>query len=348
MLVKRITLICLSLAILTPAAGSEQETLRTAEKYFRADRRGDFKALAAKIDKNSVVAPLFAYWGGRLDLRRDDDDAAQEFLATSDSPYLRDEIRRRLLETYANKNNWRAFAGDAAQGGDCAVALAGFTGGEQKASEKTTALLHTLWRAERRFSNPLCTRLYKFGKRAGALTDDDIWRKLRTLAGDKQLSASRRLLRLFPGYISYQKVRKVANRAVRYIRGKHGLGTRAGRELVMIAAMAAVRRKPKTALSRWKKFSPYFSKTENAHVWTVLAEWAARWHREDALSLYKRAGENYENYATDNSRAWHVRAALRGWRLCGNVAGDSSDGKRTARRFGVALLARHLLGAAAA
>jgi len=279
--------------------------LRKADKHFRADKQQRFAAAASGFSRESVYYPLIQYWKGILALRRQDDGEAVAYLAnaTESSPYFRNEMRRQLLEYYAGKNRWTAFARHAAKGGDCARVLLGFVTGDANADE-----LKRLWKNDTRMNNRLCVTAYRQAKRSKVLTDDDIWIKLRELAGGKQLSASRRLLASFPGYVRYRKVRQVVNQAVRYIRGKHSLSTRADRELVMIAAMAAVRRQPKTAIARWQKFSPYFSKTENAHVWTALGEWAARWHRNDALTLYKRGDGGYAN---ENARAWRVRAALR-------------------------------------
>ena len=283
--------------------------LLAAEKHFRGDKRQRFAAATSQFSPDSIYYPLVSYWSSVLDLRRKDEKAAVAYLANSSSPYFRSEMRRQLLEYFAGKNDWTGFARHAAEGGDCARVLLEFVVGKVNADE-----FRNLWKSDSRMNNVLCMHAYRQARRTGLLTEDDIWIKLRTLAGAKQLSASRRLLASFPGYIRYNTVRKVANRAVRYIRGKHGLSNRANRELVMIAAMAAVRRSPKTAITRWQQFSPHFSAEENEHVWTVLGEWAARWHRTDALTLSKRGNGKY---AGEDARAWRVRAALR--------AGDDVD-----------------------
>lgn len=306
---KRILLLLGIVLSLSGHTAPEDDSLLQAEKYYRLDNTKRFRTAAAKIAPDSVYAPLLDYWAAMLDLRRDTPQAAEHFIDHTASPYLGNDLRRRLLEWRLKRKEWEEFSRFAGDGDNCSGTL-----NKWLRNENVRDAVRTLWAADNKMNQVICNYLYQRALASELLTDEDIWIKLRGLAGTRELTVSRRLLALFPGYIRYRDVRAVANRPVRYIKSKHGLRTRASRELVMIAAMAAVRSKPKTALRRWRQFSPYFSEAENSHVKTVLAEWAARWHRTDALDWYRETDGNYD---TDNTRAWRVRAALR--------AGDDAE-----------------------
>ena len=309
-----LTAVLLLFVSVSPAlAAVESQQMRKAliraEKFYRAGKQRSFTREAEKISDDSVYQPLLRYRAALLALSQRSEQL-ELYITRTTSPYLRAKARDRLLEHYAKNKEWHLFANHAAHN-DCAAALLALRrAADEAARAEAAAAVQALWQQDRRMDKSLCLRLYRYAYavRPRVVEADDVWLKLRQLAGDKKLGPSRRLLRNFRGFVSYKKVRSVVRRATRYIRSRHGLNTRAGRELVMISAMVAVRRNPKTAITRWRQFSPYFNNDENDHVWTVLASWAARWHRDDALKLYEATTGKY---ADTLSRAWRVRAALR-------------------------------------
>ena len=297
-------LICLiTLAGATPSPALADKNFTNLSEKFRKNSVSAFRKLARQSDPDSVYAPLISYWGSVLDLRDRRPQTMEKYLKESPSLYLREEAREHLLKHYARTGDWPAFSAHAAQGPTCATLLSDAVNGNPDLEK-----LRRHWWQDRRHDDDICLHLYRLALRKNWLQKDDIWKKIRQLAGSRSLSPTRRLLSAFPGYLSYSSVRRVVLRATGHIRAKHGLNTRPSRELVMIAAMAAVQKSPTTAISRWQKFSRYFSADENDHVHTVLAEWAARWHRQDAVTLYRKTSGRY---ATDNTRAWRLRDALR-------------------------------------
>ena len=279
-----------------------------------ADRSAD----SADSDSAQPVAlPMLQYWNARLLLRRGKTETAAEFVRAETSPFLAAELRRDLLRHLAQAREWKAFAEFAPAGGTCARMLQSQNTFGEASPAPRPADLRRLWSADDKFNDPLCNRAYQQARRDGAITRDDVWRKLRRVAGRKQYGATRNLLRMFP-VARYSTVRKVMRAPVRHIRAKHGLRERLNRELVMISAMAAARARPSVAISRWRAFSKYFSQSENADVYAALGEWAARWGRDDAMQLFRKAPlEVYD----ESARAWRVRAALR--------AGDFNDVAKT-------------------
>ena len=300
--------VCVLAAALLLAAPTHAD-IAAVYQAFRVNQLKAFDARAQSAAE--VYAPLLAYWRGVMLLRRDQPDDIIRYAENGESPYLRATARRDIILRHFADKNWQAFSGYVkAQDGECATALAALAGADADAPsppELSERIKH-LWRADNKFRDEICGGLYQRARADGVLSDDDVWLKIRHTAGAEKLSITRRLLRLFPNYIRYQDARKVVRDATAYIRGKHSLKSRARRELVMIAAMVAARRSPETAIARWEKFSQYYSESDNQYVWTQLAHWAARWHRDDALELYARGKDQY---ATDESRAWAMRAALR-------------------------------------
>ena len=288
------------------AGGLEDDLLNGRELYRKKNH-----ARIAKLvpDAHPVAQPMLQYWGARLLLQKGKIQAADDFIRQHPATHLAAELQRDLLRHLADKKDWGNFNARAEDAGNCANLLRLQNIKEFPAPRE----LKTLWDNDDKFNDPLCNRVHKNARKSGVVTDEDVWLKLRRVAGRKQYSATRNLLRHFP-VARYSAVRKIMRAPVRHIRGKHGLRTRLNRELVMISAMAAVRSRPSTAIARWQAFSKYFSESENNDVHAALAEWAARWGRKDAPPLFRKAPREVYD---ESARAWRVRAALR--------AGDFAD-----------------------
>ena len=219
------------------------------------------------------------------------------------SDYLRATAKRQLLENYLNKKDMAAFARLAPEGPPCAVLFAALS------LPQTADKALIVWDEDKKMTDPLCMSLYRQMLTRGIISEESLWDKIRLIAGERRLAATKRLLAAFPGRIRYSAVRKAVRGAFAYLRRKHPLSTRVNRELVMISAMAVARRNPSLAIVRWRQFSRYFSPHENEKVWTKIAEWAIRWRLPKTLALFQLAGD--AKYHDNSARAWRVRAALR-------------------------------------
>ena len=288
-------------------AGGLEDDLQNGRQLYREKNQARIAKLIPGA--HPVAQPMLQYWGARLLLQKGKIQAADDFIRQHPATHLAAELQRDLLRHLADKKDWGNFNARAENAGNCANLLRLQNVKEFPAPRE----LKTLWDNDDKFNDPLCNRVHKNARKSGVVTDEDVWLKLRRVAGRKQYSATRNLLRHFP-VARYSAVRKIMRAPVRHIRGKHGLRTRLNRELVMIAAMAAVRTKPSVAISRWRAFSKYFSADENNDVHAALAEWAARWGRKDAPPLFRKAPREVYD---ESARAWRVRAALR--------AGDFAD-----------------------
>lgn len=292
------------------SSASDDKNIIAARRHFFKDKRKSFERAAAAVEQGSVYQPLLRYWRAVFHLRANRTAPMSEFVAIESSPYLRDTGRRQLLEYFAKKKLWRPFVryAKSPRAPVCARLLEDF-------SNSRGAVLRQ-WQTDVSFSDSLCAALYKHAHQRNVITSEMIWRKIRDISGERQISATRRLMRIFPGRHRYADLRHVVNNARTYLAGRHKLSTRRNRELLMIAAAVSVRGNPKNTISRWRQFDKYFTPSENAFVYAKLAEWAARWRLEDALGLYHRAdafaarAEDRPQVYDENARAWRVRAAL--------------------------------------
>lgn len=297
----------------TAVAEAEISHFNRARTSFIKDHSQAFAKHAQKIAADSPYQPLLGYWRGVLALRRNNPPVLEALATASPSPYIRRQATKTLAQYYLQKRQWRAF-GRIAEVSPCPRLLWRLHQGDADRDA-----IRELWNNEKHFNDTLCLSLYRQALAKTVLNDNDLWLKLRVFAGNRQLSLTRRFLRKFQLPVSYKQVRRSVLKAVAYIRGKHGLASRAQRELVMISAIAAAKPKLSTAIKRWQDFSPYFPRADVEHVWANIATWAAKAHNSNALSLYRRSVStaSYNN----NMRAWRVRAALR--------AGDFADVEKT-------------------
>ena len=282
----------------------EQQHFRRAMQHIKKNQPRSFALEARKISPSSPYQPLLNYWRGILALRKGSQEMLLSLQVHSPVAYVRRQSARHLAEHYMRRKQWHLFA-QIADAGVCATMIQ-----QLHARQKTVATqLRLMWYGDWHLNKPLCLGAYRLARQQGVLAQEDIWRKLRQLAGERLLPQTRRLLRNFKLPISYSSMRKVIRRPVTYIKGKHALQSRADRELVMIAAIAAAKFNSTVAIRRWRAFSRYFPNSHTEQVWAKLGERAAKAHRNDALALFALAPSATAH--DGNSRAWHVRAALR-------------------------------------
>lgn len=300
----------LALALALPggaASAGEVAEFNRARVSFAKNHPKTFARSAARIPSRSAYRPLVDYWEAGMALRRRKTAPMDLLRLNSLSPYVRERAARSLAEHYLRTNEFKAFEDVVENGGvsPCADAVLQI----RRRSLGATAAVRALWEEDEKFDDDFCVAAYRRARAAGMLSEDDFWIKLRNVAGGGRLSDTRRFLSKFSLNISYRSVRRVVNGASAYIARKHDLSKRENRELLMIAAIAAARRRPDQAVKRWGDFAPYFSQANNDHVWQKLGERAARAHRDYALKVFRRS----ETFTGENSsaRAWRVRAALR-------------------------------------
>ena len=330
--------LAVGLAFSSPAVAAPKDDLRRANKAYKASNLSAFDRAAPRL-QNGAFAPLAGYWRALLLLRREHPQAVIDFIEATGSSYFADSARAELLRYFARRDLWESYERHlAAAAADfsppaCAEVLHRVRAAK---TAENIAFVKNAWFGDK-LRGALCSRAYRAARRAGLLDDDDLWRKLRATAGDYKLSAARRVLRIFPDLVSYRKLRNVARNARRYVAAKHGLRTRAERELVIVSAMVAARLHPDLARQRWLLFAPHFSSAENDSAWRAIGIWSAKWHKNHALDSFRRARDSA---FADETPAIDLRAR-RGARVAfaGGVVGRRRGRGRARFRMDVAVAA---------
>ena len=95
-----------------------------------------------------------------------------------------------------------AFARLAPEGPPCAVLFAALS------LPQTADKALIVWDEDKKMTDPLCMSLYRQMLTRGIISEESLWDKIRLIAGERRLAATKRLLAAFPGRIRYSAVRK--------------------------------------------------------------------------------------------------------------------------------------------
>ncbi len=313
--VRRLALAVLPLVAMAPAGLTDNGT--TVTLAIEALRRGNIAQLERQMARLPAGSPELEYVRYRIALHRLEDGdprEAEQVRAGTPSAHIRKRLGIVLASHHARQGDeegYRDVRPDGDAGGNvvrCADAI--FGGADDP------AVVREIWWSVDVGEHKVCDHLFKVALRNGSLGNEDLWERMRRYAGTRRLSEARKVALWLPAgeRPSVRALKRAIYRATRRIKGKHSLDTRAQREMVAVSAMVATRADPALARRRWEKFSVYYPDSTNADVWLAVAVWSAKYHREDALELFRRAGSARPN---DEARAWRVRAGLR--------AGDWED-----------------------
>ena len=135
---------------------------------------------------------MLDYWSAVIALRRNDPSLLESFLQETQSDYLRATAKRQLLENYLNKKDMAAFARLAPEGPPCAVLFAALS------LPQTADKALIVWDEDKKMTDPLCMSLYRQMLTRGIISEESLWDKIRLIAGERRLAATKRLLAAFP------------------------------------------------------------------------------------------------------------------------------------------------------
>jgi soluble lytic murein transglycosylase len=309
-----------------PASSSlsavEREWLAAREAF----ERRDLAALAnakQRFGKNRdfSLSPYVTWWWisaqlaqSAQNVRELNEEIAQLTAAYPDAPFS-DQLRRDQLRALGKLDVWSTF--DALQ--------AGYQGddGEVVCQRLRSRLLNQdgvalaaavvdvkkLWAAAKPAAEP-CYDAFSLLMVSKAISDDDAWRRVRTLFEANQLADARRSANLIPDLAKgFEAASASANLdPKRFLQSTPTLGSRAGNELALFAVSRWARSDADAAAKWLSTNSKRFDARTLAHAWAQIGFQGAQQLHPDALRWYANAGE----FAfTDAQAAWLVRAALR-------------------------------------
>ena len=305
-----LALFALALAGAHSAAAAEVDEKRFLAAYGEL-QRGRVAAAVEHAEGLPQNSPERAYLDYRIavrELESGNDSRAGKIYDRTLSDYVRRGLALQLASHYSRENDRTSydrirtvFRDDDSPGFRCADGVFDPAGREA---------IRDLWYAVDLREYKACDHLFKQAVRRGDIDQEDIWRKLRRYAGQRSLRMAQRVLTLLPrsSRPTAKQLASAIRHAAKRIKGKHNLDTRARKEMVAVSAMVAARSNPSLVERRWNKFSQYFSQSTNDDVWLAVAVWSAKFHRGNALDLFRKVDLGLYD---DEARAWRVRAALR-------------------------------------
>ena len=275
--------------------------------------RGNWKALEAlraRFTGHVLEAyPTFWLLSGNPD--RADPREVQAFLAKYSSSPLAETLRREWLKSLGASGSWEIFRAEYPKlaSEDVEVTCYSFQERIARADAEVMAEARALFAAGRE-APVACEPVFAKLVAAKALTEADIWDRMRKLLAAGYVKDAKRANALLParhGLNEKTLDRAQADPGAFLAREKSPILARPAKELVIFAVARLARNKPDEGAERLALVAQRLG-TDAGFAWSQVAWQAAMNHYPRALDWYAQAGEAP---LTDTQIAWKVRAALR-------------------------------------
>jgi len=299
-------------SLAAPKAPSADEALLRAYDAFRAGDAVKLQKYSSQVD-NHLLAPYLQYWRLKLQLEDAAEADVNAFLQREAGSYLAHRLRADWLKELGKRGEWQSFdralpllAQDDLEI-RCYAWLSRLARGDDSAFEEARAV----W-LEPREPPEGCNRVADRLLEAGKFSVDDVWRRVRVLFENGQVSAARHALATLPAGERHDE--RLLNQAV--IAPKkllasppRNLEQRATREMVVIAVLRLGRADPEAAVEVMRgRLGQQLPLADASYLWGRLAYEGARRLHPDANQWYRLADDGTLD---DQQLAWKARAALR-------------------------------------
>ena len=295
-----------------PKAPPADEALLKSYDAFRA---GD----ALKLSKFSaplaghVLAPYLEYWRLKLQLEDTPDAEVRAFLQREAGSYVADRMRADWLKELGKRADWQSFELELSPLVQddleirCYAWLSRLARNDDGAFEEA----RPIWLEPRELPEG-CRALAERMIGAQRVSVDDVWRRVRVLFENGQLSAARRALLHLPDGDKYdEKLLGQAATAPKKLLASppRTLEPRATREMVVFAVLRLGRNDPEAAVEVLRgKLGQRLPAEDVKYLWGWLACEGARRLLPEAHQWYRLADDAA---LSDEQLAWKARAALR-------------------------------------
>ena len=282
---------------------------------YDAYRAGDPIKLAklAKRLEGHVLEPWLDYW--RLSMRLEDASSkdVREFLATHANLYVNERLRADWLRVLGKRSEWAEFDRQAARytRDDLEVSCYRWISRIERGDEAALGEAMAMWLEPTELPDG-CQRLSTILSARGRLTVTDVWRRVRVLFEQGQITAAKTALGLLPKNEAPDErmLAEAARQPKRFIeRLPKALETRAAHEVAVLGAIRYARIDASAVAKALEgALAERLSDTELKYLWAIVGYEGAREHHNDALGWFARAGDTP---LEDRHLAWKTRAALR-------------------------------------
>jgi len=291
---------------------SPDDALLGAYDAYRAGDPIKLQRHARNLDGH-VLTPWVDYW--RLSMRLEDtpNKEVREFFATYPNLYVAERLRADWLRVLGKRSEWPEFERQAAlySRDDLEVSCYRWLARIERGDESVFADAMTMWLEPAELPDG-CQRLSVVLSAKGQLSVTDIWRRVRVLFEQGQITAANTTLGLLPKKEAPdERMLAEAARQPRRVleRLPKAIESRAAREVAVLAAVRFARTDAVAASVMLKgPLAERLSESELQYLWGLVGYEAAREHNERALEWFARAGDEPLD---DRRLAWKTRAALR-------------------------------------
>jgi soluble lytic murein transglycosylase len=306
------------------AKNPADDALLGAYDAYRAGDPIKFARHAKKLDSH-VLAPWLEYW--RLSMRLDDtpNKEVREFFATYPNLYVSERLRADWLRALGKRSEWPEFDRQAVlySRDDLEVSCYRWISRLDRGDDSALADAMAMWLEPAELPEG-CQRLSVILHARGRLSVTDVWRRVRVLFEQGQITAAKTTLTLLPKSEAPDErmLAEAARQPKRLLdRLPKTLEIRASREVTVLAAVRYARDNPTAVANALQgTLGQRLSESELQYVWGLVGYEGAREHNEKALDWFARAGD----YPLDDRQlAWKTRAALRAGQW--TVVRDSID-----------------------
>ncbi|MBZ4201122.1 MAG: lytic transglycosylase domain-containing protein [Methylotenera sp.] len=305
-------LIALTLSGHAKAMSDEALFKQAKQDYSNKNAQALSDDLNQLKNQQYLLAPYAEYWLMLLKLEQARDEEVQNFLAQYGHMPFSDRLRGEWLKKLAKQKNWPAFFDELPyfNGEDKAVQCYALLGHQQLKDLDVSAQAKAMWLSSADLPGA-CTALFDAMQKSGALSQDDIWSRVRLALLDGNLALAKNILsriaNLDPAAL---KLFDRADLSPQLLLEKRAASfkSRLGVELNLYALDRLARTKLDVAILLYDKLQGQFDADERAVGWGRIAYHAARKHDSMALHYYGQA----EGVTLNAEQlAWKTRAALR-------------------------------------
>ena len=317
-------LLCLASQGVAGAKNTADDALLGAYDAYRAGDPIKFQRHARHLDGH-VLTPWVDYWRLSMGLEDAPNKVVREFFATYPSLYVTERLRADWLRVLGKRSEWVEFDRHAAlyNRDDLEVSCYRWLSRLARGDESAYADAMAMWLEPAELPEG-CQRLSVTMSARGKLTVTDIWRRVRVLFEQGQITAAKTTLGLLPKTEAPDErmLAEAARQPKRLLeRLPKAIESGPAREVAVLAAVRFARNDAVAASVMLQgPLAKRLSDAELQYLWGLVGYEAAREHNERALEWFARAGDDPLD---DRRLAWKTRAALRAGQW--EVVRDSID-----------------------
>jgi soluble lytic murein transglycosylase len=276
-------------------------------------------AVYAQRLRGHVLEPYASYYQLRPQLENTAVSAQtiKDFFSRYPDSPLGDRLQGEWLKTLGKTQQWELFAQGYPDLINKDTELICYSFQQRLAANESSAFTEArpLWFSARDLPES-CTPLFDAMVTAEALTEEDVWTRLRLALEAGNVGVAKRINEYLPENqaLNERKLASATENPLRYLeRHRHEIKTRADREIALFAVLRLVRSSPDQAYAYWPRINKQFSEAEHSYFLVQLADQAARRLNPGALGWFREAaGTTASLPLSDAQLGWKTRAALRG------------------------------------